>query len=705
MSFLNFRIRGRLYGGFAILLVFCAGLAAFGVSQLTAIHERVEMLSLQSRNTIRVGEITTELQAIRRGILRYAFDQDEASFAESDKRLSGIADLLDQAVNTSNSEERKADYREAARDVAELKRRRAELAEAVRQMVAGRAMLFTEGDNVTADVQKLVDGTRRTPFEHDANVLETRVLLVREASWRTLATRDAKRIDVFKASVAKAQEEIAHLEKMDLLPEIEELLAKVKAGVAKYAEAFDKTGPSLIRGDELYYKSITPVIAGAIEKMDKVKDTINEAFKKTAADTDDRISATITAQEIVAGLAVLLGLVIAFVIARGIIRPLSGLTAGMKELAGGNFGVILPELDRKDEVGDMAQAVETFKVKAEEKARDEAEAKVKQDEVLARQRKAEMTRMADDFEGAVGRIVDTVSSASSELEASAGTLTVDRGTLAGTVDDGRCGLRRSLHQRAVGGLRDGRAVVLGQRDQPPGAGIGADGRAKPSARRRGTNERVSELSKAASRIGDVVELINTIAGQTNLLALNATIEAARAGEAGRGFAVVASEVKALAEQTAKATGEIGQQIAGIQAATQESVSAIKEIGGTIERLSEISSTIAAAVEEQGAATQEISRNVQQAAQGTQQVSIEHHRRAARRRRDRIGLLAGAVGGADRLSADSTRLKVEVAQVPRTRCARPDAYTLVCGAGGGVPAAGTGCAGTASRSRPAPGRGT
>src|SRR5207253_10906343 len=132
--------------------------------------------------------------------------------------------------------------------------------------------------------------------------------------------------------------------------------------------------------------------------------------------------------------------------------------------------------------------------------------------------------------------------------------------------------------------------------------------------------RITELSSAASRIGDVVKMITAIAEQTNLLALNATIEAARAGEAGRGFAVVASEVKALASQTAKATDEIGTQIAAMQTATQDSVGAIKEIGGTIGRIAEIATTIAAAVEEQGATTQEIARNVQQAAHGTSEVA-------------------------------------------------------------------------------------
>ena len=175
---------------------------------------------------------------------------------------------------------------------------------------------------------------------------------------------------------------------------------------------------------------------------------------------------------------------------------------------------------------------------------------------------------------------------------------------------------------------------------------------------RTTNDRVGELAKAASRIGDVVELINNIAGQTNLLALNATIEAARAGEAGRGFAVVASEVKALAEQTAKATGEISMQITGIQNATQESVGAIKQIGDTIGRMSEIASTIAAAVEEQGAATQEISRNVQQAAHGTTQVSsnIGDVQRGAS---ETGSASAQVLSAAQLLSQDSERLKAEV----------------------------------------------
>ncbi|MGA7994184.1 MAG: methyl-accepting chemotaxis protein [Bradyrhizobium sp.] len=663
MSFLNLRISGRLYLGFAALLLFCVGLAGFAVMQLGELRTQVASMTLQSQNTIRVGEIATNLQAIRRAILRYAFDHDEKSYSEAETRLNKASDLLVEADRTTKSEERRAAYKEIDKDVEQLKTKRLALGDAVHQLVAGREALFSDGDKMAADVQKFVDAADKTDFAREASALEAKVLLVRVANWRTLATRDAKGITTFRTNLEKAQQQIAELEKAALPANLVASLGPVKAGVAKYSAAFDKTAPNLLLGDELYYKAVTPLTVDAIGKLDGVKESIGKAFAKTTADTESLISSTVTMQEVVAGAAVLLGLLIAFLIARGIIKPLSGLTSGMKELAGGNFGVVLPGLDRKDEVGDMAQAVETFKVKAEEKAREEAEVKNKQDQIAAQQRRKDMIKLADDFEGAVGEIVETVSSASTELEASASTLTATAAraqeltTMVATASE-----EASTNVQSVASATEEMASSVNEISRQVQESARMASEAVDQARK--TNDRVSELSKAAARIGDVVELINTIAGQTNLLALNATIEAARAGEAGRGFAVVASEVKALAEQTAKATGEIGQQITGIQAATQESVGAIKEISGTIERLSEISSTIAAAVEEQGAATQEISRNVQQAAQGTQQVSS--HIVDVQRGAGETGSASSQVlSAAQSLSGDSNRLKLEVGKFLNT----------------------------------------
>jgi methyl-accepting chemotaxis protein len=340
-----------------------------------------------------------------------------------------------------------------------------------------------------------------------------------------------------------------------------------------------------------------------------------------------------------------------------IARPMRALSVSMGELAKGNFSVVLPGLGRKDEIGDVAEAVEKFKVLAAQKARDEAEAKIKQDQLATAQRKADMIKLADDFEHAIGEIVETVSSASTELEASAGTLssTAERAEEL-TILVAAASEEASTNVQSVASATEELTSSVNEISRQVQESARMAGEAVDQARK--TNDRVGELSRAAARIGDVVELINTIAGQTNLLALNATIEAARAGEAGRGFAVVASEVKALAEQTAKATGEIGQQISGIQTATQESVVAIGEISGTIERLSEISSTIASAVEEQGAATQEIARNVQQAALGTQQVSsnITDVQRGASETGSASSQVLPAAQG---LSGDSNRLKLEV----------------------------------------------
>jgi methyl-accepting chemotaxis protein len=279
------------------------------------------------------------------------------------------------------------------------------------------------------------------------------------------------------------------------------------------------------------------------------------------------------------------------------------------------------------------------------------------DRAAAAQRKADMHALADQFEGAVGGIIETVSSAAIELEAAAATLrtTAERTQeLSTTVTTASEDASTNVTSVASASKELAGSVYEIARQVQESSRIAGEAVVQADK----TDARIAQLSHAAGRIGDVVKLITAVAEQTNLLALNATIEAARAGDAGRGFSVVAQEVKALAAQTANATDEIRTQIAGMQTASQESVAAIKEIGGTINRISEIATTIASAVEEQGAATEEISRNVSHAAQGTSEVAstiTSVHAQASETGSASVQLLASAQS----LAKESAFLQSEV----------------------------------------------
>ena len=660
--FTNRKINTKIMIGFAIVLALLAALSVlsyrgFGnVSEgFGAFNQRVKVVSI-------VRDVDRGFVAFRRFVREFSLSGDETLIAEARKRQEVLAKSIKQGLDEIKNPERRARMTEISDQFEKYGKNFDRL-----------VVLKQEQNKLTRDVLDPLGAKSLTGIEELQSMAAVKtgnpnnatltgealkqLLLARLNVNKLLGRHEQSSAEAAEKALAALKTAMTALSTATASDDVRKVFADVNVIVEKYADAYHKAAKDAHEVEVLANGEMAKeaqAIAAAAESV-KQSGVADEA--RIEHETIELIHSTESMILMIAIGSLVLGIVLAWLIGRAISKPVMGLCAGMRELAEGNFEVILPGLGRGDEVGDMAQAVETFKVKAEQKAREEAEAKMKQDKIAAQQRKADMVKLADTFESAVGEIIETVSSASTELEASASTLTAtaersqELTTMVAAASE-----EASTNVQSVASATEELSSSVNEISRQVQESARMANEAVDQARK--TNDRVAELSKAAARIGDVVELINTIAGQTNLLALNATIEAARAGEAGRGFAVVASEVKALAEQTAKATGEIGQQITGIQAATQESVGAIREISGTIERLSEISSTIAAAVEEQGAATQEISRNVQQAAQGTQQVSsnITDVQRGA----TETGSASSQVlSAAQMLSGDSNRLKTEV----------------------------------------------
>jgi methyl-accepting chemotaxis protein len=447
---------------------------------------------------------------------------------------------------------------------------------------------------------------------------------------------------------------------LPLPPRFADAIAQAKREFfgSDYVDTRTKLLKALVAGERVDMKpeQWTPITVPRLGSVLRVAEVALEVAKEHAAQQYASTMGKLGAQLGLLAAAVMFAAGMMLVVSRRVTGPLHLIQAAMLKLAGGDLSAEVSFTGRKDEIGALGSAMEVFKSGMVEAERLRGQQKDTEARVAA-QRKADMQRLADDFQAALGNIVDAVSSASTELERAAGTLTKNAETtqrLSGVVTSASEEASANVQSVATATSQMAGSVSEIARQVQESSRIASQ--AVEQAEK--TDTRITQLSNAASRIGDVVKLITAIAEQTNLLALNATIEAARAGETGKGFAVVAQEVKALAAQTAKATDEIGSQISSMQAATQESVGAIKEISGTIGRISEISTTIAAAVEEQGATTQEISRNVQQAAQGTAQVAtnITDVNRGAR---ETGSASSQVLASAQTLARESGQLKVQV----------------------------------------------
>ena len=614
-------IRARILGGF-VAVVAIAGIAVgAGLYGLSGLQKDALALRETSANALLANRLDSDMAKTLVGAHQYMDSRTEQALLRSRHFLERAKEWIETLKKRSSAD----DQSELVRRVEAAVARYEQSAERVFELMRDRDKLLIEiveqlGTQIAGELFS-VSNRAAESYNHTVVMMATEA----QNKFPTLSTfayryvfheneedpaRITAELDRLDQNILKMGEGLQEFEREATMSRIRDALKRYRDGMS----LLNEIGRTIANLRDKEFEQISAEVSDALRELER----LNTTRQAVVAARTERTATTTSSTMILAALfSLLIGLSLGLLVTSGISRPVLALSRTMRKLAEGDTSVELKGTDRKDEIGEMSRAVAVFRDNMIERGRLEETSRG--DRQTRERRARRVDELMTAFRSSVQDALGSVGADSERMEITARSLTdiateADRQALAAS----------SASQQTTSNVQ----TVASAADELA-ASVNEIGRLIESANdhvRRATEmtqvgtRRIEGLSHAAQKIGEVVSLIQEIAAQTNLLALNATIEAARAGDAGRGFAVVATEVKSLAEQTARATGDIGLQVSGIQKATDEAVVAIGEIAQAMNEVNGFASAVAAAVEEQNAATHEISRNVQHAAAGSEDLT-------------------------------------------------------------------------------------